>query len=318
MLCWLSLDLLSAPRYFSSASRCTWKPLHPSSQLWDLTTLGFLSNNSEMLQEAPSDEIHCADVRLLRGVLVRLLRGVLVSVLGGAQARLPGGVLVSVPRGLLLSVPGGLLVSIPGGFLVSIHEHLRGSVPTGLLLSIPGGWLWSKHRCFRVSVHWRFTSQLTRRQSDKHIQKCTCMHPCMCTGSHPCRSSGKHILRCIRRSKRRCNCMHPCMCTGSHPCRSSGKQILRCIRRSKRRCNCQRYRRYTWEHTQRLIWDVLRSRHCSIHFWKQGVYDWAKLGAESQTGWKCAICCNWELTSDNTSEPLQIAFQSVHYCVLVT
>jgi len=38
------------------APRCTWRPLHRSSQLWDLTTLGFRSNNSQILPEAPSDK----------------------------------------------------------------------------------------------------------------------------------------------------------------------------------------------------------------------------------------------------------------------
>ena len=38
------------------APRCTWRPLHRSSQLWDLTTLGFWSDNSQPLPEAPSDQ----------------------------------------------------------------------------------------------------------------------------------------------------------------------------------------------------------------------------------------------------------------------
>jgi len=39
------------------APRCTWRPLHWSSQLWDLTTLEFWSDNSETLLETPSDII---------------------------------------------------------------------------------------------------------------------------------------------------------------------------------------------------------------------------------------------------------------------
>jgi len=35
--------------------RCTWRPLHRTSQLWDLTTLGFLSDTSQTLLQAPSD-----------------------------------------------------------------------------------------------------------------------------------------------------------------------------------------------------------------------------------------------------------------------
>jgi len=45
----LSPALLGAPR-------CTWRPLHQSSKLWDLTTLGFWSDNSQTLPEAPSDK----------------------------------------------------------------------------------------------------------------------------------------------------------------------------------------------------------------------------------------------------------------------
>jgi len=38
------------------APRCTWRPLHRSSTLWDWTTLGSRSNNSQTLPEAPSDQ----------------------------------------------------------------------------------------------------------------------------------------------------------------------------------------------------------------------------------------------------------------------
>jgi len=41
--------LPGAPRY-------TWRPLHRSSKLRDLTTLGFWSDNSQTLPEAPSDQ----------------------------------------------------------------------------------------------------------------------------------------------------------------------------------------------------------------------------------------------------------------------
>ena len=37
------------------ASRCTWRPLRRSSTLWDFTTLGFSSDNSQTLPEAPSE-----------------------------------------------------------------------------------------------------------------------------------------------------------------------------------------------------------------------------------------------------------------------
>jgi len=39
-----------------SAPWCTWGPLHRYSKLWDLTTLGFWSDNSQTLLEAPSDK----------------------------------------------------------------------------------------------------------------------------------------------------------------------------------------------------------------------------------------------------------------------
>jgi len=42
-----------------AAPWCTWRPLHRSSQLQDLTTLGFWSNNSQIL---PETKIHFADV----------------------------------------------------------------------------------------------------------------------------------------------------------------------------------------------------------------------------------------------------------------
>jgi hypothetical protein len=35
------------------AARCVWRPLQQSSQLWDLTTLVFRSDNSQILPEAP-------------------------------------------------------------------------------------------------------------------------------------------------------------------------------------------------------------------------------------------------------------------------
>jgi len=38
------------------APRCTWRPLHRSSKVWNLTTLGFWSDNSQTLPEAPSDK----------------------------------------------------------------------------------------------------------------------------------------------------------------------------------------------------------------------------------------------------------------------
>jgi len=46
MLPRLSLNLLCPPRFFAGASRCTCRSLHWSSKLWDLTTLGFKSDNS--------------------------------------------------------------------------------------------------------------------------------------------------------------------------------------------------------------------------------------------------------------------------------
>jgi len=42
-------------RVVASASRSTWRPLHWSSQLWDLITLGLWSDNSQTLPEASSD-----------------------------------------------------------------------------------------------------------------------------------------------------------------------------------------------------------------------------------------------------------------------
>jgi len=53
VLCWMSPDLLATCRWFSSASRFTWRRLHWSSQLWDLTPQGFLSDNSQTLPESP-------------------------------------------------------------------------------------------------------------------------------------------------------------------------------------------------------------------------------------------------------------------------
>jgi len=51
---WLALpDLLPV---LLGALRCTWRPLHKSSNLWDMTTLGFWSDNSQTLPEAPSDQ----------------------------------------------------------------------------------------------------------------------------------------------------------------------------------------------------------------------------------------------------------------------
>ena len=51
---WLSLPGLSPA--LLGAPRRTWRPLHRSSKLWDLTTLGFWSDNSQTLQEAPRDQ----------------------------------------------------------------------------------------------------------------------------------------------------------------------------------------------------------------------------------------------------------------------
>jgi len=45
-----------APGLVVGAPRCTWWPLHRSSELWDLTTLGFWSDNSQTLPEAPCDK----------------------------------------------------------------------------------------------------------------------------------------------------------------------------------------------------------------------------------------------------------------------
>jgi len=51
---WSALPALSPA--VPGAPRCTWRPLHRSSKLWDLTTLGFWSDNSLTLPEAPSDQ----------------------------------------------------------------------------------------------------------------------------------------------------------------------------------------------------------------------------------------------------------------------
>jgi len=49
----LPVLLLALP----GAPRCNWWPLRRSSQLWDVTTLGLWSDNSQTLPEAPSDII---------------------------------------------------------------------------------------------------------------------------------------------------------------------------------------------------------------------------------------------------------------------
>ena len=59
-------DLLYPHIYFAIAPRCTWRPLHQSSQLWALTTLGFWSNNSQTL---PVTNIPFADVPLVSHIL---------------------------------------------------------------------------------------------------------------------------------------------------------------------------------------------------------------------------------------------------------
>jgi len=58
MLPWLSPDLLSRNRFSTCASTCTWRPLHWSSKLWDLTTMRFWSANS---QTVPETKIHNPD-----------------------------------------------------------------------------------------------------------------------------------------------------------------------------------------------------------------------------------------------------------------
>jgi len=54
VLRWLPADLLCPCGLFAGAPRCTWWPLHRSSTLWDLITLKFWSNNSQILPEAHS------------------------------------------------------------------------------------------------------------------------------------------------------------------------------------------------------------------------------------------------------------------------
>jgi len=48
-------DILCVPRIVVGALRYTWTPQHQFCNLWDSTTLGFWSDNSLILPEAPSD-----------------------------------------------------------------------------------------------------------------------------------------------------------------------------------------------------------------------------------------------------------------------
>lgn len=52
MLSWMSPVLLCRHKCWASAFRCTWRLLHQSRQLWDLTTHWFWSDNSQTLAEA--------------------------------------------------------------------------------------------------------------------------------------------------------------------------------------------------------------------------------------------------------------------------
>ena len=56
VLPWLSLDFQYAHRVVTSAPRYTWRPMHLSSQLWDLTTLGFWSDIFQTLPESRGDK----------------------------------------------------------------------------------------------------------------------------------------------------------------------------------------------------------------------------------------------------------------------
>jgi hypothetical protein len=56
MFRWLSPDLLYPPRIFAMAPKCPWRLLHRITNLSMFTILGFWSNNSEILPEAPSDK----------------------------------------------------------------------------------------------------------------------------------------------------------------------------------------------------------------------------------------------------------------------
>jgi len=52
------------PILLAAAPRCTWSPLQRSRKLWDLTLLGFWSDNSQTLRNAPSEHTaHCWYVR---------------------------------------------------------------------------------------------------------------------------------------------------------------------------------------------------------------------------------------------------------------
>jgi len=53
------------------AARSTWRPLYWSSNLWDLTTLGFCSDNSQTL---PVTKIHIADARLKQSCYERTIQ----------------------------------------------------------------------------------------------------------------------------------------------------------------------------------------------------------------------------------------------------
>jgi len=56
VLPWLLPDLPCPPGFVASAPKCTWRPLHQSSTLRDLTTLVFWSDNFQTLPEAPRDK----------------------------------------------------------------------------------------------------------------------------------------------------------------------------------------------------------------------------------------------------------------------
>jgi len=48
--------VVGASRFDASTPRCTWRPLHWSSQLRDMTIMGFWSDNSQILPEGPRDK----------------------------------------------------------------------------------------------------------------------------------------------------------------------------------------------------------------------------------------------------------------------
>jgi len=56
VLPWLSRDVLCPHRFVAGARRCSWRPLHPSCELWDWSTLRFWSDNSQTLPDAPRDK----------------------------------------------------------------------------------------------------------------------------------------------------------------------------------------------------------------------------------------------------------------------